>query len=412
VPSIISSDLPRTCHYTFAQVLSRHGSRYPTAYKSWSYQMLIDRIKADVHSFPGPYSFLGNYSYGLGADQLTYSGEQQLFHSGRAFYARYYNLSRKYLPFVRASGQDRVVQSAEKFTDGFHDANLADEAAPWKQPSPSIAVIIREDLGSNNTLSIQSCPAFLQKPNLDVGLDAITTWASVFVPAIQGRLNKDLIGANLSIGETISLMDLCPFESVANPSLTPPSPFCALFTPVEWKSYDYYQSLGKYYGHGMGNPLAPSLGVGFVNELIARMTNSAVHDETCTNRTLDSSTATFPIDAKLYADFSHDNDMSAIFAALGLYNATRSLPSTYIQDAESSDGFAASWTVPFGARMYVEKMKCAADGEEYVRILMNNRVMPLHFCGADDLGRCTLDNFIRSLSFARCGGRWNRCYIS
>jgi Histidine phosphatase superfamily (branch 2) len=374
--------------------------------------MLIDRIKTDVHSFTGLYSFLGNYSYGLGADQLTHSGEQELLHSGRAFYTRYYNLTRKQLPFVRASGQDRVVQSAKKFTEGFHDANLADKTTPWTQPSPSIAVIISEDLESNNTLSIKSCPAFSRKPNLDVGLDAITSWAAVFAPAIQERLNKDLIGANLSIEEVIDLMDLCPFESVATPSLTPPSPFCALFTLEEWKRYDYYQSLGKYYGHGLGNPLAPSLGVGFVNELIARLTNSPVQDETCTNRTLDSSTDTFPTDSKLYADFSHDNDMSAIFAALGLYNGTKSLPTTYIQDAENSGGFSASWTVPFAGRMYVEKMRCAADDDEYVRIVMNNRVMPLHFCGADDLGRCTVDEFVRSLSFARSGGSWSRCYIS
>ena len=410
VPSNISSDIPSTCQYTFAQLLSRHGSRYPTTSKSWAYRLLVNRIQADVHSFTGPYCFLGNYSYALGADQLTHSGEQELFQSGKEFYARYHELTRNQLPFIRASGQDRVIQSAEKFTEGYHNANVADQIALEVQPSPRIAVIISEEAGSNNTLSVQTCPAFTQRPNIDVGINALSSWARVFAPGIRHRLNEDLFGANLTIGETIDLMDLCPFETASSRDIPSLSPFCRLFTVAEWKSYDYYQAIGKYYGHGMGNPLAPTLGVGFVNELIARLTDSPVQDQTCTNRTLDSSNITFPVGAQLYVDFSHDNDMEAIFAALGLYNATKSLPLTSIQNAEHSYGFSASWTVPFAARMYVEKMRCVADDEEYVRVLVNNRVMPLRTCGADELGRCSLGNFVQSLSFARGGGLWDSCF--
>lgn len=381
-------------------------------YKSAMYKLLINRLKADVQFFTGRYSFLEHYSYELGSDDLTAYGNQEMKRSGTAFYARYQSLTNNLLPFIRASGQDRVVRSAEKFSEGFHDANLADKTAPETQPSPTVAVVLSEADGSNNTLSIKNCPAFSQKPNIDVGFDAKARWAAIFAPAIQTRLNDDLVGANLSIGETIELMDLCSFETVASNDPSSLSPFCDLFTATEWKSYDYYQALDKYYGHGMGNPLAPTLGVGFVNELIARLTNSPVKDYTCTNHTLDSSNATFPLDAKIYADFSHDNDMEAIFAALGLYNTTDSLPVSSFQDAEHSDGFSASWTVPFAARMHVEKMGCGADDKEYVRILVNNRVMPLHTCAADEMGRCTLDSFLQSLKFARGGGLWDRCFVS
>lgn len=372
----------------------------------------MNRIQAEVQSFTGAYNFLKDYSYSLGSDSLTASGERELFRSGEAFYARYHNLTRDQLPFLRSSGQARVIKSAEMFSEGYHVANLADKTALETQPSPPIAVIISEEEGSNNTLSIKTCPAFRTKPNTDIVFDAQATWAGIFVPAIQDRLNRDLIGANLTIGDVISLMDLCPFETVASPDLGSLSPFCALFTLEEWKSYDYYQALNKYYGHGMGNPLAPTLGIGFVNELLARLTNSPVQDETCTNRTLDSSSTTFPLDTKLYADFSHDNDIEAILAALGLYNDTNPLLLTTIQDAEHSHGFSASWTVPFAARMYVEKMSCFADEAEYVRVIVNNRVMALHSCGGDDFGRCKLEDFVKSLSFARSGGLWDRCFES
>jgi len=70
--------------------------------------------------------------------------------------------------------------------------------------------------------------------------------------------------------------------------------------------------------------------VGFTNELIARLTNQPVDDHTTTNSTLDSSNTTFPIGRKLYADFTHDNDMTAIFAAIGLFNSTAPLPNNTI----------------------------------------------------------------------------------
>lgn len=411
VPSNISSHIPDKCEYTFAQLLSRHGARFPTAFKSLSYQLLIDRLQARVQAFNGPYSFLEGYKYGLGADSLTEYGEQELFRSGEAFYTRYHRLTQNWLPFVRASGQDRVIKSAKVFTEGYHKAHLSDKSALERQPIPPIALIVSEGPGSNNSLSIKTCPAFFQQPNIDVKANAKATWAAVFVPAIQGRLNRDLKGANLTIDETIELMDLCPFETVAGVNISSPSPFCRLFTAAEWRSYDYYQSLDKYYGHSMGNPLAPTQGVGFVNELVARLTHHPVEDETSTNHTLDSSDLTFPLHEKLYSDFSHDNDMEAIYAALGLYNDTALLPVTSSQVAEHSYGFSAAWTVPFAARMYVEKMRCAGE-DEYVRILVNNRVIPLNTCGADHLGRCSLENFIQSLSFARNGGHWDRCFVS
>ena len=48
--------------------------------------------------------------------------------------------------------------------------------------------------------------------------------------------------------------------------------------------------------------------------------------------------------------------------------------------------------------------------EEQVRILVNDRVLPLESCGANAFGMCSLSAFIESLSFARSGGRWDQCF--
>lgn len=206
-------------------------------------------------------------------------------------------------------------------------------------------------------------------------------------------------------------MDLCPFNTVASPT-GDISPFCDLFTASEWQQYDYYQTLGKYYGYGAGNPLGPTQGVGFVNELIARMTNTPVQDHTSVNQTLDTKFATFPTgyNYPLFADFSHDNDLTSIYAALNLYSSFPPLSNTTITPARQADGYSAAWTVPFAARMYVEKMKCQGDKEEKVRIVVNGRVVPLVGCDVDRQGRCGLASFVNGLAFARGGGKWAQCF--
>lgn len=407
VPSELSPDVPDRCSITFAQILSRHGARDPTASKTTSYNNTIKKIHSNVKNYSAPYQFIRYYQYTLGADDLTLFGQQEMINSGVKFFRRYSELACELTPFVRSSGQDRVVESAMNWTQGFHSAKLADGASDPAYPYTVLA--IPEANGVNNTLNHDLCTSFENGSDSNIASQAQAQWASVFVPPIQSRLNENLPGANLSLSDTISIMDLCPFNTVASPNGTI-SPFCALFTEQEWRQYDYYETLGKYYGFSYGNPLGPTQGVGFVNELIARLTSAPVVDDTSTNHTLDGSNATFPLGRRLYADFSHDNDMTGALSALGLYNGTAPLPKNATVSAHQADGYSAAWTVPFAARIYVEKMRCAGQSEELVRVVVNDRVVPLENCDRDPLGRCKLSAFVDSLGFARAGGDWDQCF--
>lgn len=405
--------MPDQCQITFAQILSRHGARDPTSSKSTKYAQLVDRIHSNATAYGAGYSFIKDYDYVLGADQLSIFGQQQMINSGIKYYERYQALAKDITPFVRSSGQDRVVESAMNWTQGFHDARIKDKRSKSeKDDYPYPIVVISEDTGSNNTLDHGLCNEFESGFDSTIGDSAQATWVSIFTPSITDRLNENLPGANITNAETINMMDLCPFNTVADLHGFI-SPFCALFTEDEWHAYDYYQSLGKYYGSSWGNPLGATQGVGFTNELIARLTNTPVDDHTSTNSTLDDSRQTFPIGGKtvLYADFSHDNDMTGIFSAMGLYNETAPLLNTTVESVESTNGYSAAWTVPFAARAYFEKMSCVGTSEEFVRIVVNDRVLSLKTCGGDYLGRCTLSNFVDSLSFAREGGDWDKCFV-
>ncbi|KAF7122464.1 hypothetical protein CNMCM5793_000489 [Aspergillus hiratsukae] len=404
----VSSELPKDCRVTFVQVLSRHGARYPTSSKSKKYKGLVTAIQKNATSFKGKFAFLKTYNYTLGADDLTPFGEQQMVNSGIKFYQKYRALARSVVPFIRSSGSDRVIASGEKFIEGFQQAKLADSGAT-NRAAPVISVTIPESDGYNNTLDHSVCTNFEASA---LGDEVVANFTALFAPAIRTRAEKHLPGVQLTDDDVVSLMDMCSFDTVARTTdASQLSPFCALFTHSEWKKYDYLQSLGKYYGYGAGNPLGPAQGIGFTNELIARLTRSPVQDHTSTNSTLDSDPASFPLNATIYVDFSHDNGMIPIFFAMGLYNGTEPLSQTSAESTKESDGYSASWTVPFAARAYFETMQCKSEKEPLVRALVNDRVVPLHGCPVDKLGRCKLNDFVEGLSWARSGGNWGECSL-
>ncbi|KAL1896935.1 hypothetical protein Cpir12675_002583 [Ceratocystis pirilliformis] len=413
VPTDISTAVPDQCKLTFGHVLSRHGARDPTMSKTKALNATIQRIHDDVLTYGPGYEFIRNYTYSLGADQLTDFGQRELFLSGAHFFNRYLSLAENSVPYIRASGQDRVIMSAVNWTQGFYDARM-NKGIESPEKSRGTMLIIEENSTSNNTLNNNLCTAFENGTYSTIGDKAQAEFLATFIEPVTARLNANLPGANLNNDEAIQMMDMCPYSTVASRNATI-SEFCDLFTIGEWLSYDYYQSLNKYYGFSHGNEMAATAGVGWVNELIARLTSQPVIDHTSVNHTLDSSPETFPLNRTLYADFSHDNDMAAIFAALRLHDGYTKLPTNKRVSPTKTGGFSASWVVPFAARLYVEKMQCGGQddepNEELVRFILNDRVIPLVGCGADALGRCKLSKWVESMEFARTSGKWSQCFV-
>ncbi|KAF4427911.1 3-phytase A [Fusarium acutatum] len=371
VPSEIDSSTPDDCEVTIGIALSRHGARYPTAGKTTAYSATIARLQKSVTNYGNGYEWLKDYEYNLGSEDLTDFGQDQMIDSGKAFYERYIGLAEKTEPFIRASGSDRVIMSSHNFTQGFY-ASRGESGDDYTDG----ILVIPEEPGINNTLSHGTCSSF--EDNDEIGDNsAQTAWGNKFLPPIRDRLNRNLHKAKLSLQETIYLMDLCPFNTVNTPDGVGQSRFCDLFSTEDWRSYDYYMTLGKYYEYGNGNAMGPTQGVGYVNELVSRLTRKPVNDHTTTNRTLDANPETFPLDRALYADFSHDNTMVSIFSAMGLYNSTSKLSKHHIVPAIRAHGYSSAWVVPFAARMYVEKLECGATKEEKGEEYGLKRLSPL-----------------------------------
>ncbi|TLS21473.1 uncharacterized protein PpBr36_10258 [Pyricularia pennisetigena] len=397
VPSDInpSSDLPG-CTVTFAQSLSRHGARYPRL--DQEYGAMIDRIQSSVVEYGRGYEFLRDYKHNVLKGNLNSLGHHESINAGKHFYRRYHNLARNNDPFIRYDASERVVESGVGWAQGFHLAALADKTRVVPDSFPYKTLKMPSGKGLNNTLGRKECP----KDIYSKSKTTVDKFQAKFLTGIADRLNRNLPGANLSVKDAFDLMDLCTMETAATVLKTGVlSPVCGLFEEKDWKVFNQYHNAVKWHTCSYGNPFGPTLGVGWVNELIARLLQKPVVDHTSTNRTLTSNPATFPLKNKLYADFTHATSFLTIYSALGLLGSTPTpVPTNRVVSAVS----------PFAARMYVEKMTCSGQREELVRILVNHRVMRLPNCGADAEGRCKLSAFVESLSFARSGGHWDKCY--
>ncbi|KAM5541215.1 hypothetical protein V8D89_005144 [Ganoderma adspersum] len=242
---------PEGCRVTQVNILQRHGARYPNLKEGEEYAAAVRRLGSAKKFKDKRLEFLKHYHYDLSADDLTPFGAAQTFESGQLAFDRYRHLIDDHnIPFVRASGAPRVVDSAGNWSIGF-------AAASRQRYQPSVNVVLPED--ANSTLK-QDCP------NAADGSAQMDTWLSVFEPRLLKRFNKAAPGVELDTSMVFGLMAMCPFESVAKLGERGGSPFCALFDEGDFRDFEYHGDVEKYYKDG--ERLAPGVRVEIVPDAI------------------------------------------------------------------------------------------------------------------------------------------------
>ncbi|KAF9511712.1 hypothetical protein BS47DRAFT_1486754 [Hydnum rufescens UP504] len=407
---------PDECTLRQVNMIYRHGARFPTERVGRELQQTLAKLKA-ADKFASPdFEFLRNYTYSFGEYTLLPYGAKEHTLAGAVAFERYghlvFNNTTRIPPFIRATDASRVMDSAGNWSAGFIDASPS--TIEFTPP-----LIIPRTPEFNNTLDNHNCPAITKT----IAVKAQASYSSTFIPPITSRLNSLAPGAALTDVDTVHLFRFCAFDSVV---IEATSPFCRLFSKDEFRAYEYYQDLGKYYFTGYGNPLGPVQGIGYVNELLARLTSTPVNTliDSNINRTLDGSHATFPLDRTLYVDFSHDNQITAIVSAMGLHKPGEDLPTSHpVKDSP----WVYSRIAPFAGRLVVEKYSCpgsvlsTGDGRdtlkdgEWVRILNSDVVLPQPGCSRwwAAAGLCELGAFVESQAFSRnteAVDAWAKCF--
>lgn len=351
----ISPDIPEQCEVKQVQLLSRHGERYPTSSTGKSLKALYDKFQNYTETFKGDLAFLNDYEYFVQDSDLyekettasnsdsIYAGTTDLLTHGVAFRNKYndiFDKNQTLLIFTSNSG--RIHTSSKYFARGF----LGDD---YEEDKVQYVILNEEDsLGANSLTPSNGCAALNSSANEEI----VDKYDSTYLKDISARLENQNPGLNLTSSHVSSLFAWCAYELNVNGS----SPFCDLFTNEEWIRYSYSVDLDKYYLVGPANNLTATVASPWLSASL-----ELLKDDDNEN--------------KVWLSFVHDGDIYRYLTAVGLISSKYEMPVDHIPFPIPYQNVHIS---PQGARVYTEKLQCS--NESYVRIIVNDAVMPIESC--------------------------------
>ncbi|KAK4985628.1 hypothetical protein LTR50_005828 [Elasticomyces elasticus] len=388
-PPSLKSGVPPTCtvHRLFLTV--RHGSRQPISEELPVIQNLSYYINNNSALFSNPqatvplaFAFLAEdgWTSTFSLDNLTAPGRLQEFTHGVDFRLRYPQL---YTNELLAGGQDRVVESAQWFANGYY-GRYANETAKLN--------IIGEN---NKTISWITPMDTCANWSYSSGNDLVVTWGTIYLPRIAHRINKLLgpvfPGVNFTPGHAHAMLYACAYGTAVYG--LDASPWCPVFTSAEILDFEYELDLlmRGAFGYGLPNGQGPVLGSLLVSNMTSFMTSNA-------------STS-----ANVSLNFAHDTTIDLGLTALGLaFDAE--YPATGPPDPNRK--WRTSRQVAFAAEMMWSRLRCANGTRLQLMLDEANFDLSPVGCTADAYGTCALDDFlatgkVRSAEAVRHGdARW------
>ncbi|KAJ5180942.1 Histidine phosphatase superfamily clade-2 [Penicillium capsulatum] len=436
----ISMGYPVECELSQAHVLHRHAQRYPTHWPldgGWMEsfgQKVANYSKKHPHAKVGrgALSFLDHWEYPLGKNTLTPIGAATEAASGAEFWSLYGRLlyhadagqatwdsalnvfpngTSRPKPTFRTTSHPRILESARWWLSGF----FGNTGANSSYSEYNLVIIPEEDKFNNTLSSTSSCTN-----GTSVGDLGVKKWVPELTKSALKRLSALLPDDfNLTAPDVYAMMNLCPYETAALGR----SSFCSIFTEQEWEDFEYIIDIQFYGNFGFGSPSGRAQGIGYVQELEARLKSRLIYSsDSSINYTYDNNTKQFPLHQPLYMDMSHDNVITSVLAALGLdyfRHGPHGLPTTVSHAPRRN--FDLHKITPFGARLYSEIWTCPKkvsfenlqnqmyknpdlssqeDTTDYIRFVLNNAPVPvdgLKACEKSVNGFCPLKAFLREI---------------
>ncbi|KAJ5742705.1 uncharacterized protein N7511_011106 [Penicillium nucicola] len=358
--------------------LSRHGERYPTQSVGNRHLKFLRRVHDTGYPLNGSLAFIQNWTY-LTDDpendfgELTrtgpFAGTLSSFTTGVRFRTRYEHLIPKYIQTrLWASDSGRVIETARHFASGFFGLD-------WETSDKAELQIIPEtfERGADTLTPGDTCYNYLEDIiyGHDNGQEMLARFQKSYTPGIANRLihegNFGLKG--LSSTEIYAMQEMCGFEIMVRGS----SPWCEVFTKQEWEHFEYARDLIHYYRAGPGNPYSGAMGWLWLNA-----TTELLRDG--------------PDAGSLFFSFVHDGDIAPLITTLGVLGSDKEhLPTTHVV---ADRMWRISSILPMGARVTLERMSCSGNDEPYVRVNINDGIMPLPLCKSGPGEACPLTSFV------------------
>ncbi|KAJ8059065.1 hypothetical protein OCU04_012042 [Sclerotinia nivalis] len=448
--------LPEGCQVESVQVLQRHAERFQTTSvddgandERFAEKVANFTSTSSNATFTGPLSFLNTYEYPMVENGLlTGVGAVTEFSAGVSFWNRYgrilYGASAGQLAYdplyangtarpkitLRTTSQSRIENSQINWALGFFGPSYATIPDPtFENVTAGFDVVIITEGGSenNNTLaSYYSCSNDNTDGIWNIGDYDIYTYLPRYLGSATKRLQKYApSGFELTYNDTYAMQSICAYEY----AYIGMSAFCGLFTEDEWAGFESTLDMIYWYDFAYGNPTGRAQGIGYVQELLARLQHQYIpSSNTSVNSTLDDNPSTFPLDQKFYADFSHDDIIVSVLTAMGM-DYFREAPSLTQYPPNPDRNFIVSRMTPFGARLVTETIGCSSADpfpertskvhytptqygydsanatNKFIRMRLNHGILPLDTirggaCKGRVDGMCEMDKFLESQSNA------------
>ncbi|KAI0701699.1 phosphoglycerate mutase-like protein [Earliella scabrosa] len=401
----ISSATPARCSVDQAAYILRHGSRYPEPGSFGGWQALFTKLQNATYTARGPLAFLPSWVPPVDDVPhqplfLSSTGAREAFDLGVDLRKRY-RFTRGGDNFtVWAADQQRCVDTANYFTLGY-----LSQGNYLSAPNANRGHIITSPDSVNYTFAASltpsaACPAY---PSGNTASKA-GEFRATYQGKIAARLNRFLDGLTLTATDIGVMQDLCGFQA----EVSGDTRFCEIFEESEWLDYEYAHDLNYYYGSGPGNPFSAATGYPWVK---------AVTDLFAFGRNETQLGGNF-VPPPLIMSFTHDNNLPPIVSALGLLN-TSTFPGVYPLSTTRPDArrrFRSSYLVSFRGTVALERLSCdtrdpsstvkhtagqlvlgpgmSESAHKYVRIRINNAVVPVPGCATGPGSSCPLASFV------------------
>ncbi|KAK2765097.1 acid phosphatase pho5 [Arachnomyces sp. PD_36] len=340
---------------------------------------LLDRIRDLGIPLNGSLAFVNDWSYitdnpDLDFEQLTssgpYAGTLEAFTTGVRLQTRYSHLLDSGITTrFWASDSDRVIDTARYFAAGFFGLDWKTDGSTELQVIPETA-----DRGADTLTPGDTCKNFKEYTSTEQRyLKKLAEVQNMYLPPVAERLAQQNPGIEFSISEVYSMQEMCGFETTVRGS----SPWCDVFTHEDWQHFEYARDVSLYYRLGPGNPYGGVMGWLWLNATTSLLLEG-------------------PDSGKTFFSFVHDGDMAPMMTALNLLqdeNNDPHLPTTHIAKDRK---WLTSQLMPMGGRIIFERLTCpptSSPSEQFIRINVNDGIMPLGNCTSGPGQSCPLGQF-------------------
>ncbi|ODQ70504.1 hypothetical protein LIPSTDRAFT_39586, partial [Lipomyces starkeyi NRRL Y-11557] len=372
----ISVDTPEGCEVDQMIMMMRHGERYPVLFQYSTFPAALDKFhqyKKKHGKLSEPLELFNNWQDVLADEGLAgqetfsgpYAGILSAFTRGTEYRDRYGHLwdGTSLVP-IFAAGDERVVVTARRFGQGFFGYNYSTNAA----------VNIIPEVGEQGANSF-SPPCFAP---VTPSVDTVTPLLHLFDNAVA-RLNGPNPGLNITTSDVYGLLNIAVFELNVRGAR---SLVRNLFTYDEWVVFSYIYATTYYYLVGPGTNSTLPKGYVLANATLTLLENGPTYHRNGT------------VSDSLYLTFAHDSNVLLLLSFLGLGMPDKPLPLDYV---DFGNPFSVSQLTPQNAHIVFERLKCkrtrSSSAAKYVRILLNDAVLPLVNCQNGPGFSCPLSRY-------------------